>query len=1411
MRRARCVRLRSLAVATATVALVLLAPAMASATVTFKPAAGNATSSPPRAVAAADFNGDGFADAFTALDQDVPPPCACYNADLLPGDGGGALGPFSSHSLGGAIRPRHAASADLNGDNLTDFVVSGDSPFCGCGEPGLVRVLLQQAGGGFSAAASYDVGNLNTGLTIADMNGDTNLDIVASGLAGFSILSGTGSGTFGAAQNFGGLTAPHGVAVADFNGDGLPDLAAADFNDNTAFVILQQAGGGFVDPPTTVDYPVGTLPEAVAAADLNSDGAPDLVTANDGDLSPNGGSVSVLLNKNDGTGDLRAHVDYPAHGAVADVTAADLNGDGHVDLATANQQSGVSVLENQGSGTFGPALNLATASPSTVFNVAVADFNGDGQQDLVAATSDVSEVSVWLNSSQSPRAITGGANGVTATSAGLLGIVDPNGFDTTYSFDYGTSTSYGVTTPGHSAGSTPGGTVGAADVTGLSPNTTYHYRIVATSSFGTSEGDDRTFTTQALSPPSNTEAPEIAGTAQVSQTLTALHGAWTGGPTSYGYQWQSCAAGGACGPAGADWQDVAGATLNHLQLDAPLEGKTIRVRVTATGPGGPSASPSNSGPTAAVAAAPGGGGGSTTGPLAVTGGTTSVTTTGATLLGVAHAHGTATTYHFEYGTVAGTYPNTTTESSASSADNRAASAGISSLTSATTYHYRLVATSTAGTSNGQDESFTTDATPAATPSATTGDPGELTDHTAALNATVNPHGQSTTYRFEFGADATYGHHSADYSAGAGNAGKSVSGDLTGLSPSTPYHYRVVAESAGGTVNGADKTFTTQASPGGGSSAPTAVTGNTTQISDSGATLLGQANPHGSAATYWFEYGTAAPAYGHETTHDGAGPSDGFAAAADVNALSTDTTYHYRLVVDIGGTKSYGADRTFKTTGAVSIVPGQPDPAAEKATVHATITGAGGGDVWYVEWGQSVSYGDQTANAGFPSSDATATLSGLTPGILYHYRYVVRSSTGQLTQGPDETFTTMVTPPIVTLDHHADDVSGSFCATIDGRGSATQGSIYFHEPYFGATHTVRSVALSANDPPQRLCGFWSDPIGAGTVSWTVEVHNSSGLAKSSDTYARPGYAPLAATQAVSIPLTYQGGRVTLCGSVRGGGWHTSYHFVVDGQAGPTHDLSPGPGHYLYEPTPVCEDFTASRVDPSIKFHLVANNNSGQGDGSEQSFAVDSNATVTVGEATDVTATSAKMHATVNPNGKAGDAASFRWGPYPGPSAYSHIESLGATPRSWDDVAYSKPLTGLQPGTTYAYEILVGGQERHTFFTTPAVTSPPTVTGSPGGNTVNTPVACQTAGTCKVTLTLQSGLGGAANRKSSKSVLGSGRASIPGGSSRIVKIRLTKLGKRILRGHGQSVMEEIRTTSGGHTVTETRPVSVIIHGH
>jgi len=130
---------------------------------------------------------------------------------------------------------------------------------------------------------------------------------------------------------------------------------------------------------------------------------------------------------------------------------------------------------------------------------------------------------VALAQATAPTATTGDAKDIQQSSASLIATVDPNGATTTVRFEYGTSTSYGLTSPERSVeGSDP--VTLDIPVSGLTNSTTYHYRVVAINSAGTARGADRTFTTAAPPPQPAPPGVTTGGVRDVTTSSATLTG-----------------------------------------------------------------------------------------------------------------------------------------------------------------------------------------------------------------------------------------------------------------------------------------------------------------------------------------------------------------------------------------------------------------------------------------------------------------------------------------------------------------------------------------------------------------------------------------------------------------------------------------------------------------------------------------------------------------------------------------------------------------------------------------------------------------------------------------------------------------------------------------------------------------------
>ena len=128
----------------------------------------------------------------------------------------------------------------------------------------------------------------------------------------------------------------------------------------------------------------------------------------------------------------------------------------------------------------------------------------------------------------------------------------------------------------------------------------------------------------------------------------------------------------------------------------------------------------------------------------------------------------------------------------------------------TGYHYRLVAVNAGGTEIGADHTFVT--LPKA-PAITTGAATLVGADRARISGTVNPEGSVSRYQFEYGTTTGYG-SSVGIATAVGTETIRVAENISDLQPTTTYHYRLSASSAGGTSNGPDMTFTTGPRPSG---------------------------------------------------------------------------------------------------------------------------------------------------------------------------------------------------------------------------------------------------------------------------------------------------------------------------------------------------------------------------------------------------------------------------------------------------------------------------------------------------------------------------------------------------------------------------------------------------------------------
>jgi hypothetical protein len=167
------------------------------------------------------------------------------------------------------------------------------------------------------------------------------------------------------------ISYPQALAIADFNGDGKPDLVTAN---TSSFSVSLGNGDGTFQPALTSTAAGGSMPQSMAVADFNGDGKADIAL-----LNYYTSKLNILLGNGDGT--FQAPTTYTVPSSSSSIATADFNGDGKPDLVIASSYSGtIGVYLGNGDGTFGAARTLNFTDP---MSVSVGDLNGDGKADLV--------------------------------------------------------------------------------------------------------------------------------------------------------------------------------------------------------------------------------------------------------------------------------------------------------------------------------------------------------------------------------------------------------------------------------------------------------------------------------------------------------------------------------------------------------------------------------------------------------------------------------------------------------------------------------------------------------------------------------------------------------------------------------------------------------------------------------------------------------------------------------------------------------------------------------------------------------------------------------------------------------------------------------------------------------------------
>jgi hypothetical protein len=630
--------------------------------------------------------------------------------------------------------------------------------------------------------------------------------------------------------------------------------------------------------------------------------------------------------------------------------------------------------------------------------------------------------------------------------------------------EFGTNTFYGST-------SVLDGSMVTSHVhalSGLAESTTYHFRVKSRDAAGNlAVSGDFTFRT---SDPPDTKAPVITGVGSADVTGSTATVTWTtdepadsqvdfGTTTFYGR---------------STTLDVGKVTTHAQTLSGLLSSTTYHFRVLSKDAAGNLAVSGDYTLTTTEAS-------DITPPVITAVTSINITVSGATITWTTDEVGDT---QVDFGTTS-LYGSSTVLDAALVASHAQA---LSGLAASTTYHFRVKSKDVGGNlAISSDYTFTTLDPPDITPPAITG--VTITDVTTSGATITWTTDQAADTQVEFGPTAAYG----SLTSLDGTMGTAHAQSLSGLAPSTTYHFRVHSRDAAGNLGTSDDyTFTT--APIIDIAAPIISAVTASNVTGAGATITWITDE---AADGRVEFGLST-AYGNATLLDA---NLALSHTMTLAGLSPGATYHYRVHSrDASGNLAVSDDYMFTTAN--------PDDTTPPRVLDIVVSGlstSGAIVSWLtdeastsqVEYGTTTGYGNLTTLDTNLVTLRAQALSGLLAGTTYHFRVLSRDGAGNLVVSDDRTFITVaepdVTPPVIAAVA-SNNISNSAATITWTTNEAADTQVeYGTTSAYGNTTTL--VAALETSHSQVVSGLTADTL----YHFRVISRDASGNVTTSDDF------------------------------------------------------------------------------------------------------------------------------------------------------------------------------------------------------------------------------------------------------------------------------------------------------------------------